>query len=486
MEQLFQSIEQQFGQQICRKLGEYYQYHQFDDYKDINQDIINGFDNCCCKKMLFQHLKATNVEHQHQIYEQLKSCVTDSDPYVIAIEKLLDMNCEEKDIEYVMGKLIISKQINDSMNPATIYETVYNKIQHNMQRISRLLNGKIYNTSQVLKNQGTFTIDVQTDCNIHKSFQHKVKIGDFIFQVHLIPVPDPNINVNDNFVQLNIKLAHIPSNISNVTIYFNFVEHRTNTQYQVTKTFQKKSQNKSQWVGWCQRQLSLNKCLRHKQLEFGYNIQILRSMLKNRTVEHSNMQLQWIKKPHRLCWKIEKYMLSTIKYNKFLSIFYSPLFHNSFCLSIGALERATLLQKQPTIIIGFHLFRLPANVAQMSASLELMVSFDKKTKIYSENTSVFHYKSTNMQIHLNEKQSGKILSFWKTGITIQFQFTVNTVFFVNWISHPYTIENVCKQSRNVTTKTKLNGNKNIKTISVVLIYSDIYGREKRYIRKTAF
>eukprot|EP01084_Bolivina_argentea_P031619 58522_1 len=28
MEQLFQSIEQQFGQQICRKLGEYYQYHQ--------------------------------------------------------------------------------------------------------------------------------------------------------------------------------------------------------------------------------------------------------------------------------------------------------------------------------------------------------------------------------------------------------------------------------------------------------------------------
>eukprot|EP01084_Bolivina_argentea_P113379 202075_1 len=74
-QQLFKNIQLQFDEQTATKLDRYFKFHQFDSYKEMYHDIYNGFDNCCCKMILFKHLNATNVFHQHKIYEKLKRCI---------------------------------------------------------------------------------------------------------------------------------------------------------------------------------------------------------------------------------------------------------------------------------------------------------------------------------------------------------------------------------------------------------------------------
>eukprot|EP01084_Bolivina_argentea_P248459 415632_1 len=74
--QLFQNkITDEFESNLANDIVEYFVYHQFDEWDDIFGDISNGYDNCCCKLVLFKHLNAVNIEQKHNEYERLKQCL---------------------------------------------------------------------------------------------------------------------------------------------------------------------------------------------------------------------------------------------------------------------------------------------------------------------------------------------------------------------------------------------------------------------------
>ena len=44
-------IEDEFNDsKLSRKMRSYFELHQFDEWIDIENDINNGFINCCCKE----------------------------------------------------------------------------------------------------------------------------------------------------------------------------------------------------------------------------------------------------------------------------------------------------------------------------------------------------------------------------------------------------------------------------------------------------
>ncbi|MCP3660676.1 MAG: zinc finger MYND domain-containing protein [Bacteroidetes bacterium] len=53
------------------ELLKYFTEHQFDEWKDIVEDINNGYDDCCVKQILFEILNPSNIKQQHNIYNLL-------------------------------------------------------------------------------------------------------------------------------------------------------------------------------------------------------------------------------------------------------------------------------------------------------------------------------------------------------------------------------------------------------------------------------
>eukprot|EP01084_Bolivina_argentea_P286740 491926_1 len=75
VDELLQTVAHKFNFDISTFIQEYFEYHQFDDWKDIYDDINNGYDDCCCKKVLFQQLTITNMQQKHNQYQKLKQCI---------------------------------------------------------------------------------------------------------------------------------------------------------------------------------------------------------------------------------------------------------------------------------------------------------------------------------------------------------------------------------------------------------------------------
>eukprot|EP01084_Bolivina_argentea_P047804 88122_1 len=75
VDELLQIVAHKFNLDISTYIQEYFEYHQFDKWKDIYDDINNGFDDCCCKMVLFQQLNITNMQQKHNQYQKLKQCI---------------------------------------------------------------------------------------------------------------------------------------------------------------------------------------------------------------------------------------------------------------------------------------------------------------------------------------------------------------------------------------------------------------------------
>eukprot|EP01084_Bolivina_argentea_P161003 280309_1 len=75
VDELAKIVAHQFDLDISAYIRKYFKFHQFDDWKDIYGDINNGFDDCCCKEVLFQQLSITNMQQKHNEYQKLKQCI---------------------------------------------------------------------------------------------------------------------------------------------------------------------------------------------------------------------------------------------------------------------------------------------------------------------------------------------------------------------------------------------------------------------------
>eukprot|EP01084_Bolivina_argentea_P047802 88119_1 len=86
LHQLQKRIEYDFGIQYNQKvaahlavaLSQYWKHHQFDEFNDIYDDINNGYDDCCCKQVLFKQLKVTNNQQKKNEYSRLRQCLDSS------------------------------------------------------------------------------------------------------------------------------------------------------------------------------------------------------------------------------------------------------------------------------------------------------------------------------------------------------------------------------------------------------------------------
>eukprot|EP01084_Bolivina_argentea_P038590 71373_1 len=59
-------------------LSQYFSHHQFEEWNDIFDDINNGYNDCCCKNILFEQLNipVSDIQQRHNEYQRLKLCLT--------------------------------------------------------------------------------------------------------------------------------------------------------------------------------------------------------------------------------------------------------------------------------------------------------------------------------------------------------------------------------------------------------------------------
>eukprot|EP01084_Bolivina_argentea_P039395 72799_1 len=60
---------------ISSNLMEYFIEHQFDEWEDIVSDISNGYDNCCCKQVIYKVLKLSDISQKNEEYQRLRKCI---------------------------------------------------------------------------------------------------------------------------------------------------------------------------------------------------------------------------------------------------------------------------------------------------------------------------------------------------------------------------------------------------------------------------
>ena len=56
-------------------------------------DITNGYDNCCCKEVIFKQLRITNHQQKHDEYLRLKQCLDSpqlADIHTVSTTKIFD------------------------------------------------------------------------------------------------------------------------------------------------------------------------------------------------------------------------------------------------------------------------------------------------------------------------------------------------------------------------------------------------------------
>eukprot|EP01084_Bolivina_argentea_P047075 86725_1 len=75
VDELAKIVAHQFDLHISAYIRKYFKFHQFDEWTDIYDDINNGYDDCCCKIVLFQQLNITNIQQKHNQYQKLKQCI---------------------------------------------------------------------------------------------------------------------------------------------------------------------------------------------------------------------------------------------------------------------------------------------------------------------------------------------------------------------------------------------------------------------------
>eukprot|EP01083_Nonionella_stella_P293673 998803_1 len=77
LQQLQTRIQHDFPQffELPTELAGYFEDHQFDDFKDIVDDIAKGYDECCCKEKLFEQLKIIKQDQKRDLYDRLKRCL---------------------------------------------------------------------------------------------------------------------------------------------------------------------------------------------------------------------------------------------------------------------------------------------------------------------------------------------------------------------------------------------------------------------------
>ncbi|MCP3659706.1 MAG: hypothetical protein GY830_05040, partial [Bacteroidetes bacterium] len=59
------------------KIQQYLEKNQFDEWQDIYDDINNGYDDCCCKIILFECLNIQNIKEKTRVYNILKNCLSE-------------------------------------------------------------------------------------------------------------------------------------------------------------------------------------------------------------------------------------------------------------------------------------------------------------------------------------------------------------------------------------------------------------------------
>ncbi len=123
-------------QDLANKLKDYFVYHQFDEWEDIKGDINNGYDDCCCKEIIFKHLKITKIGQKHDAYSKLQH-----DAYSklqIALNGDEEINDDEK-----IKDIANYEQIPDSGQMPTTFGEIDNRLMNYFK-----LCGKNYLDSQ--------------------------------------------------------------------------------------------------------------------------------------------------------------------------------------------------------------------------------------------------------------------------------------------------------------------------------------------------
>ena len=141
----------------------YFEYHLFDEWIDIENDINNGFRNCCCKEIIFEQFNIINMTEKQNQYLRLKNCISTSFYYQDLIEIfsiLFNENVAKNEILPLFNNVLIEQgfkekeEIRDDIEDFDISviflyivtNTNYNKIKmyHKQKTINLIYNGLKY------------------------------------------------------------------------------------------------------------------------------------------------------------------------------------------------------------------------------------------------------------------------------------------------------------------------------------------------------
>merc|ERR1712233_204242 len=106
--------------------------------------------------------------------------------------------------------------------------------------------------------------------------------------------------------------------------------------------------NCSDYISWCPTLLSLKNCSKNKQLKFRYNIEILQIHTMDKVTDHALVHFSHSALTQ---WTIERAMISSMKYCKFIKIFYEK--NDPFLISLGSMG------SKNNINVSLNLFKFP-------------------------------------------------------------------------------------------------------------------------------
>eukprot|EP01083_Nonionella_stella_P102690 292313_1 len=90
--------------QLATELVAYFQEHEFDDFKDIVDDIAQGYDECCCKEKLFEVINVTNRDQKIDLYERLKRCLESAEPSPLPSHSILNVGQQNNQDIWTVSK----------------------------------------------------------------------------------------------------------------------------------------------------------------------------------------------------------------------------------------------------------------------------------------------------------------------------------------------------------------------------------------------
>eukprot|EP01084_Bolivina_argentea_P248456 415629_1 len=152
-ERIIQQFSTRYGPQqgntLATKLVQYFIYHQFDEWYDVVNDINSGYNNCCCKCVLFEELNITNIEQKHNEYQQLKQCLK---PTIISTDSIYQLTNIRSSKEEIKQNYVQSEW--DICSEESKYEVIKSKTEERCWQCLQcsainnlLISAKIYNYS---------------------------------------------------------------------------------------------------------------------------------------------------------------------------------------------------------------------------------------------------------------------------------------------------------------------------------------------------